>query len=236
MTSAVLAAVATAVVFAAFVQGTTGMGFALILAPMFAFLVPELVPIGLLLLMIPLNVYVVWRERGALDRIGVGWVLAGRLVGTFGGIWVLAVLSARYLSLLIGASTVLAALATLIAPSFTPGRKAYVVAGLVTGVTETATGIGGPPLALVMQHAAAPVLRSTLAFCFLVGQIISVAFLAAAGHATSSQFRITIVLLPALAVGAFLSHFVHRRVGGRFLRRFVLGFAIASGIVLLIRS
>lgn len=231
-----LAAAAAAVAFAGFVQGTTGMGFALILAPIFAFLAPQLVPVGLLVLMIPLNVYVAWRERAALDRLGAGWITAGRLAGTFGGLWVLAALSAHYLDLMIGAATVAAAVATLLAPAFTPGRRAYVVAGLVTGVTETATGIGGPPLALVLQHATAPALRSTLAFCFLVGQIVSLAFLAAAGHATSAQFAAAMILLPALAVGAILSHFVHARIGGRFLRAFVLAFAIASGVLLLLRS
>jgi uncharacterized membrane protein YfcA len=231
-----LVAATAAVAFAGFVQGTTGMGFALILAPILAFLAPQLVPVGLLVLMIPLNVYVAWRERGALDRLGAGWITVGRLAGTFGGVWVLAALSARYLDLLIGAATVLAAVATLLVPAFEPGRRAYVVAGLVTGVTETATGIGGPPLALVLQHATAPTLRSTIAFCFLVGEIVSLGFLAVAGHATSAQIGTSLMLLPALAVGAFVSHVVHTRVGGSFLRMFVLAFAIASGVVLLLRG
>lgn len=227
---------AVAVAFAGFVQGTTGMGFALILAPILAFVAPELVPVGLLVLMIPLNVYVAWRERGALDRLGAGWITAGRLAGTLGGVWVLAALSARYLDLMIGAATVLAAAATLLAPAFRPGRRAYLVAGLVTGVTETATGIGGPPLALVLQHAPPPALRSTIAFCFLVGEIVSLGFLAVAGHATPANIGASLVLLPALAVGAFLSHHVHARVGGGFLRGFVLVFAIASGVLLLLRG
>lgn len=130
----------------------------------------------------------------------------------------------------------LAAVATLLAPAFRPGRRAYVVAGLVTGVTETATRIGGPPLAVVLQHAAAQALRSTIAFCFLVGEIVSVGLLATAGRATSAQFGAAIALLPALALGAFLSHLVHARIGGRSLRAFVLALAIASGIVLLLRN
>ncbi|MBS0327936.1 MAG: sulfite exporter TauE/SafE family protein [Proteobacteria bacterium] len=235
MSADALAAAAVAVAVAGFVQGTTGMGFALILAPILAFVAPQLVPVGLLVLMIPLNVYVAWRERAALDRLGAGWITAGRVLGTFGGVWILAVLSVRHLDLLIGLSTILAAFASLAAPRFTPARNAYVAAGIVTGVTETATGIGGPPLALVLQHADPPALRSTIAFCFLVGEIVSLAFLAASAQATAAQFEAAAVLLPALAAGAFLSHRVHARVNGRLLRRFVLGFAIVSGIVLLWR-
>ncbi len=236
MSVSALGYIAMAVAVAAFIQGTTGFGFALIVAPMLAFLAPDLLPVSLLLLMIPLNAYVAWRERAALHRSGAGWITAGRFVGTFGGLWVLTALTARHLNLLTGATTILAAAVTLIAPSFTPGRQALVAAGVVTGVMETATGIGGPPLALVYQHQAAAKLRSTLAFCFLVGQLMSLAVLGLAGHASASQFGDAAMLAPALVFGAALSRFLHTRVGGRVLRLTVLIFAIVSGAVLLFRA
>ena len=80
------------------------------------------------------------------------WISAGRVAGTFGGVWVLVALSASHLNLLIGVSTIAAAVATLAMLVFKPTRSVYVAAGLITGVTETATGIGGPPPALVYQH------------------------------------------------------------------------------------
>jgi uncharacterized membrane protein YfcA len=232
VSATLVAAISLTVAAAAFVQGTIGMGFALIVAPMLGLLMPELVPVCLLVLMVPLNVYVTWRERSALDRSGAGWVTVGRFVGTFAGVWVLAVLSAHYLGVLIGVATVLAAIATLFTPSFTPGPKACLAAGLVTGITETATGIGGPPLALVYQHQAAPTLRSTIGFCFLVGELMSLAFLAAAGRASASQFIDAALFLPALAIGAVLSQLLHRSVRSQLLRKFVLVFAIVSGAVL----
>jgi uncharacterized protein len=228
--------IAATTTFAAFVQGTTGVGFALIVAPVLAFIAPELLPVCLLALMIPLNLYVAWRERAALDRSGAAWITAGRFLGTFGGLWLLAALTSSQLQILIGALTILAAAATLVAPSFTPGRRVFAAAGVVTGVTETATGIGGPPLALVYQHQAAATLRSTLAICFLLGQLMSLALLAAAGRVTSAQFETALMLTPALAIGAMLSHWIHGRVGGRALRAFVLIFAVASGALLIVRG
>jgi uncharacterized membrane protein YfcA len=229
------AVAAACVAIAAFVQATTGVGFALIVAPVIGLLAPALLPVCLLVLMLPLNVYVAWRERDALDRSGAGWITIGRLFGTFGGLGILTALPASALNLLIGAATILAAAATLLLPPFRADRKAFVAAGLVTGVSETATGIGGPPLALVYQHHAAPVLRSTVAFCFLVGELISLASLAIAGRTNSTQFEIALLLVPPLALGAMLSRRVHRRVDGRGLRLIVLGFAIVSGTVLLFR-
>jgi uncharacterized protein len=233
---AVLAMIATAVMVAGFVQGTTGVGFALIVAPILALLAPDLVPVSLLMLMIPLNVYVAWREWEALDRSGATWITVGRFLGTFGGLWLLTTLTSSLLNILIGAVTILAAIATLIAPSFTPNRRALVAAGVITGVTETATGIGGPPLALVYQHQGAARLRSTLAFCFLVGQLMSLALLATAGRVSASHFGTALMLVPALAVGAVVSRLIHDRIGGGLLRVFVLLFAIVSGTVLLIRN
>src|SRR4029077_8873342 len=148
-------------------------------------------------------------ERAALDRSGAGWITAGRFLGTFGGLWVLTALTSSHLSILIGAATILAAIATLIAPSFTPNRRALVAAGVITGVTETATGIGGPPLALVYHHQGAARLRSTLAFCFLVGQLMSLALLATAGRVSASHFTDALMLVPALVVGAAASRLTH---------------------------
>lgn len=231
-----VALLGTTVLVAAFVQGSTGLGFALIAAPVIGILQPLLLPVFLLIQMIPLNAYVAWRERHALDRVGATWVSAGRVVGTFGGLWILLVVSASRLSLLIGVCTVAAALATLLAPPFHPGRRALLAAGLVTGVTETATGVGGPPLALVYQHRPAAVLRSTVAACFLVGEVVSLAILALSGRADAGQLRTALLLLPAVGAGALLSRLVHHRLDGALMRVVVLGFALVSGTVVTVQA
>ena len=92
------------------------------------------------MLMIPLNVYVAWREWQALDRSGVTWTTVGRFLGTFSGLWLLTTLTSSLLNVLIGAVSVLAAIATLIAPSFTPDRRALVAAGVITGLPRRRPG------------------------------------------------------------------------------------------------
>ncbi|MDB5731464.1 MAG: hypothetical protein JWQ03_1359 [Variovorax sp.] len=228
--------ISIAVLVAGFIQGSTGVGFALITAPVIGLLQPALLPICVLVLMLPLNLYVLWRERRTIDRFGASWITGGRILGTAGGLWVLAALSASHLSIFVGVSTIAAALATLLMPAFSPNRHAFVAAGLITGVTETATGIGGPPLALVYQHQPAGVMRSTIALCFLVGELVSLVTLLAAGRVGTAQLSAAALLLPALVAGAVLSHFVHHRISNRFLRAFVHVFAIASGLVLLVQA
>ena len=235
MNTTTLLILSLTVVVGGFVQGSTGVGFALILAPVMSLLAPQLLPACLLLLMLPLNFFVLWRERGEVDKPGAGWISAGRLAGAAGGLWVLAVLSPAQLSVFVGLATAGAALVSLMMPAFSPTRPAYVAAGLVTGITETATGIGGPPLALVFQHQAPPRSRSTIAFCFLLGELVSLVLLAFTGALHGEHFAATLQLLPALAVGMLLSQAVHHRIQTRFLRNFVIVFALVSGVLLLVR-
>ena len=71
---------------AAFLQGAIGIGFALILAPVLGLVAPWMLPVTLLVLMLPLNGLVAWRERASVDWRGAGWITLGRFAGTFAGI------------------------------------------------------------------------------------------------------------------------------------------------------
>lgn len=236
MTPLLFAVLAVAVLASAFVQGASGMGFALIMAPLIGLLRPELLPVAVLVLMMPLNGQVAWRERRAIDWRGVGWILVGRLPGTLAGLWLLVVLSQGQLDLAVGVVTILAVAGAAMAPRFDPTPKAAVGAGLFTGVTETATSIGGPPLALLYQHAPAAVLRSTLAVCFLAGQVVSLASLALAGRVEGTTLAVALGLCPAVVLGAAVSRHAHHRISDRRLRGFVLVFAAVSGAMLVARA
>ncbi|MET7520346.1 sulfite exporter TauE/SafE family protein [Streptomyces sp. NPDC005480] len=236
MSTQILAVLALTVAIAAFVQGSSGLGFALIVAPVAGILDPGLVPVFVLASMIPLNLYVAWRERSSLDLRGAGWITGARLAATPAGLAVLWLIPERSLGLFVGGATVLAAVASLTVPAFTPGRAAYVGAGAVTGLTETATGVGGPPLALVYQHRPPAELRSTVAACFLIGEIASLALLFATGKAQVTELGQAAALLPAIAAGAWLSRLVHHRLDARRMRLFVLVFALVSGLVLMLRA
>lgn len=222
------------VLVGAFIQGASGIGFALIFAPVAGFIDPTLLPITLLALMLPVNLYILLRERGHIDFRGVGWISAARILSIPLGVWLLSSVSSTGLKWLIGISTILAALISLFSPKFTPGRVAYLAAGAVTGVSETATGVGGPPLALVYQHRPAAELRSTLALCFIIGEAFSLGVLLFRGGFTAPPMGLLGGMVAALAVGLVLSGSIAKRVPNHRLRQFVLAFAIVSGVVLLI--
>jgi len=215
-------------------QGSTGVGFALVVSPVLAIFAPALLPGCVLILMLPLNAYVAWRERRAIDWTGVTWITAGRVVGGFGGLMVLTLLPGNALRLFVGVATILTAFGSMLSGNFTLRPPVFIGAGVITGITETATGIGGPPLALVYQHQPGSVLRATLAVCFLVGQLFSLVLLAVSGRLDHAQLDTALWLLPALGGGALLSRWLHGRIDGRPMRLAMLGFAFVSGVICLV--
>lgn len=90
MTLLAFSIVGSTVLLSAFVQGSTGMGFAMIMAPVVSFIDPSLIPVMLLVLMISLNFYVAATERKDIDWHGVKW---SRFAGTFFGLWILVIVN-----------------------------------------------------------------------------------------------------------------------------------------------
>jgi len=70
MITAQILVISATVTIAACVQGTIGIGFALIVAPVLALLRPELLPVSLLFLMLPLNLFTLLREHPGLRLDG----------------------------------------------------------------------------------------------------------------------------------------------------------------------
>lgn len=236
MSVTVFLLIGLAVFVSAFAQGASGMGFAMLAAPIVSLFDPALIPVMLLILMIPLNAYIGWRERSAIDWRGVKLISVGRFAGTFVGLWILMIVNLHQLALLIGWSTLIAAVVAMLAPSFEMNRGGLAAVGVITGVTETSTGVGGPPLALAYQHKSGPVLRSTVALCFLVGEVISLVVLALGHKVEMATLIFSAQMLPFLALGSFASKFVHHRLDGPLLRYTVLGFASLSGLIVILRA
>jgi uncharacterized membrane protein YfcA len=88
----------------------------------------------------------------------------------------------------------------------------------------------------VYQHHPVAVMRSTIALCFLIGELVSLAFLWNAGRIAAPHLVAAAQLLPALGAGALLSRFVHRRIDARALRIIVMSFSIVTGAVLVLRA
>jgi uncharacterized membrane protein YfcA len=117
-----------------------------------------------------------------------------------------------------------------------PTPRTLSFAGVISGLSGTATSIGGPPIALVYQQDPGPRVRSTLGAYFLVGVVVSMAALAFAGQLDSRDAAAGAVLLPVVLAGFLLARPLRRIVDGHVLRAALLAVVTASGVVLIVQS
>lgn len=231
-----LALLAAAVTAGALVQGTVGLGLGLVAAPVVTLADASLMPELMLWLAAALPVLTLAREGRHADGRGLTWALLGRLPGTVLGVVVVAVASDRVLGLAVGGMVLVAVALSVREVSVRIGRRSLVTAGLIGGVTGTATSIGGPPLALLYQHRPGREVRATLAGYFCAGALLSLAGLGVAGELRAREALFALVLLPCLAVGFALSGPLRRRVDAGRIRAAILVVCAASALALVVRS
>jgi uncharacterized membrane protein YfcA len=218
------------------VQGSVGFGLDLVVVPVLAVLIPGSVPGSMILISMPMTLTMLLREHHAIDWLGVRWILIGRLPGTVVGLLIVAALSASQLGIVVGVVILFAVVLSLVHPGIAVHRRSAFAVGSVCGVTGTAAGVDGPPLALLYQRAEPHTLRATLATCFLIGAAFSGTALALGGELTGEQLELTAILLGPMLLGLALSSAVAHRIPARALRPLVLGFATIAGCIAIARA
>ena len=137
---------------------------------------------------------------------------------------------------MVGLVILLGVVLSIVHPGIAIRRRSATAVGAVCGVTGTAAGVDGPPLALLYQHSEPHTLRATLATCFLIGAAVSGIALALGGELSREQLELTAILLPPMLVGLALSGFLARRISPAALRPIVLGFATVAGCLTIARA
>ncbi len=229
-------AVALALLVGAIVQSVVGLGLGLVAAPVTALVAPELMPGLMIALAMVLPCLTLAIERDEIDWRGLAWSLPPRIVGTSVGVWVVASFSDRSLGIAVGVMVLAAVALTWRAVRVPINRGTLMTAGLVSGVTGTATSIGGPPMALLYQHRPARQIRTTLAVYFLIGAALSLAGLAASGELTGQEVTLAALLLPVVLAGALAGVRLRRRLDPGAVRIAVLVVCAVSALALLVRS
>ena len=134
---------------AASLQGTVGVGFAMVSVPILTLVNSGFTPIPQVLLAFPMTIYMVIRERQHIDLRGAGWVLSGRLPGAIAGVILLGMVAQRTLDGMIAGFVIAAAVAMAAGWSVQQTRRNQFIAGVASGISGTTSAIGGPPLAFL---------------------------------------------------------------------------------------
>jgi uncharacterized membrane protein YfcA len=220
----------------AFVQSSIGFGMAVVAAPFVVLTAPELMPGSLLVTSFALPV--VQLSHGVRDIAWrpLGWALGARLLLTPLGVLLVATLSVRAISVVVGVLILVTVAASVSRLDVRATRPNAAVAGALAGVSGTAASIGGPFLALVLQHERPERLRSTLAAFFLVGTGMAIGGLLVAGEFTWHQLVSGLVWLPFLGLGYAAAAPARARLDRDRLRRIVLVFCLVAGASVIVRA
>ena len=226
----------TAVLVGAVVQSSVGFGIVVVAAPFVIWVAPELMPGTMLIcgfVMPLLHLVRRWRD---VHRGHFSAALAGRLALTPVGVWVVAVASERLIAFLVGVLVLVVAVASAYAPEFEPRTRNLVLAGALTGITGTSAAVGGPFVAMTLQHEPPARMRATLAAFFTVGSLASLIGLVIAGELTRGQIAWGAILVPFLVVGYLLSEPLTRRADDERIRTAMLAFCVIAGLSIILRA
>jgi uncharacterized membrane protein YfcA len=236
LTVAAFAVAVGVIIFGSVVQGTIGFGLGLLAAPFIAIVIPDAIPVTLVLVAWPIGGVTALREHHALDRKALPWMLAGAVPGTAVGLVIIHAASQDVLSVIIGLTTIFGVLATIFTPPIPVVPVTATSAGFVGNVTGTAASVGGPPVVLLFQHHRGPTIRATLGAYFAISATLSVIGYGITGAITVDRFLLALALLPAMLFGAWASKHFHRLVDKGWLRPSVLALSAIAGTIAVIRG
>ncbi|MBT8464834.1 MAG: sulfite exporter TauE/SafE family protein [Myxococcales bacterium] len=221
---------------AAALQSTVGFGFALLSVPVLSLLNPLFAPVPQLLVVFPLTLAIVFRERHAVEVKSTLWIFAGRLPGALVGVALLKTLSGAALDLLMSSMVIVGVTLVISRGTFrrTPAREFG--AGVASGTMAMVSAIGGPPIALLYRNDSGPTVRANLGFVFAIGLCITISVRALAGEVSWAEVLIGAALLPAVALGLRVSQVLIPRVDGARLRNAIVVVAAAAALLLFTRG
>lgn len=221
---------------AAALHSTVGFGFALLSVPVLSLLNPLFAPVPQLLVVFPLTLAIVIRERHAVEVKSTLWILAGRIPGALVGVALLKMVSGAALDVLMSSMVVLGVALVLSRGMFRRTAAREFGAGVASGTMAMVSAIGGPPIALLYRNDAGPTVRANLGLVFAIGLCITISVRALAGEVSWDEVVIGAALLPAVGLGLRASQMLIPRVDGPRLRNAIVAVAAGAAILLFARG
>ncbi len=212
-----------------FIQSATGFGLAVVAAPILIHLSPEFIPGPIIIVALFLAVINALKYRANISFTGLKQAVIGRIPGTIAGAALLYYIDVAQLSLLLGTVVLMAVVVSLLPVKLEPTPRRLFFAGFLSGFFGSSAGIGGPPMALLMQHQQANLIRGNMAAFFVVGGVMSLLVQIPIGYMTLSHLYLSLPLLPAGYLGYRVALQVVDRLSQQLIRRMSLLLCTVSG-------
>ena len=221
------------ILLAAFTQGITGFGFALIAVPLLSLFIPEIRNITPIIVIYSLltNIIIVYKSRYYIDFKKIIPLILFGIIGTPIGAYILLYIKVSNLKIIIGLVTSITALAMF--KNFKVNIKnqnvSYGIVGLLSGLLNGSTGLSGPPIVLFLtnQNTDKEIFRANLTFYGISTNIFAIIIFSVEGIINTSVLNFTILYLPALIIGVFIGIKTSTKINELVFRNLTI-FLIAS--------
>jgi len=214
-----------------YVQSSIGFGLAIIAAPLLYFIDPLYVPAPITICALTLSVANAAKLWGSISFEGLKFAILGRVPGTVAGGLLLLWIDQRSLALWLGVSVIVAVGLSLANIMLRPTAPAMFSAGFLSGFMGTSSSIGGPPMALVLQHEENDFIRANLAAFFIVSCLMSLAMLATVDRFGWPHIQISLPLIPATLIGYWLAMRTLHKISHKRLRMVSLSLCVVAGCI-----
>jgi uncharacterized membrane protein YfcA len=224
------------VLVAAFVRGVSGFGCALILGPILVLLMnPKSAVVVNVLLALISNIVVLPHGFRHVYWKGTIPMSISTIPGVIIGAWIITIIMPSTLKIVIGAVVMVSAipLALGINRAFIKEKLACGVSGFLSGLLGTATGLGGPPVVLLMHNQNWPkeMIQFSLAAFFLFTTLCSFIALVVSGIVEMQTVVVAASLAPALIIGTWVGLKTFHRLNQRFFKGLTLVIIICAAIL-----
>ncbi len=219
-----------------FVRGVTGFGAALAITPLLTLYTPPQVVVPSIVLATAFtNLPFMYRSFRAVDLKAVIFLACGAVAGLPVGLALLTLLDPEPLKRVIGLCVIASVIALQLSRRFAirPGRWRAASFGLVSGIVNGVSGLGGPPgvLYAVVTGMRPEVARATLMFYFGVVSALTGVMMAASGLLTTEALVGALTVAPGLLIGGYLGEIAFKRMHATHFRHATMGLLILSGLL-----
>ncbi|MEP0521894.1 MAG: sulfite exporter TauE/SafE family protein [Hyphomicrobiales bacterium] len=225
-----------AVIIASIVQTSTGMGFAMIAAPLLALVSVEFVPGPMLFVNLFLSLFMLGDGRSHVVRREVATLFPTILIGTIIGSVILSRVPSEKLAMLFASLILLAVALSIFAKPQPLTMRNLSICGIAAGALGSTSGIPGAPLVIMYQNEPLEKTRPTLALIFTFSYITSLVALTYA-HAFNLRLAFDgLMLLPGLLIGFGAGKWARRFMTKSLGRILMLSIASVGALLLLIKA
>ncbi len=223
------------IMISSLLQTAIGFGLALVSVPFLILIDPQMVPAPIVMIGCVQLCISAWVHKADIQWPPILWATLTRIPGTAVAVWLMSITGIEGIKMLIACSVFAAVAISLCKVQVDPTTKNHLIAGFFSGLGGTATGIGGPPMALLYQHQQGDTVRANLSAFFVIGSLISLVGMAAGGFVTPQSWSYFFYFLPASLIGVWLGMRVKHRLKSEWMRPMILVLCSVSAAVLVLQ-